>query len=578
MAHFQGGPYFEVLSTSPSSPQNWKISSKLHVKQSYEKDVKGYCLTCEKSVSIELCLSDLNHNKRRFFLTTASKTIKQTALHVSLPMHILKRGIWTNLCIDLQFLISETFRGQTFRTLDFIALCGTFRLRKVFTLKNRPCSYDEYDNDLQVTCFEDLPKTLQFGSGVDYATQLLSPDRLKWIAMQENNPKRVLNDSPVNSRLKPTRETSAQTAQRKPSASQPQEKRLKLPRIAPKAAPSPKPVVVEEKSDKKKAGFLPKIKWDDSKKIVNLNGKPQQKKVEPPSMPSEKEVSDSNTSNHVKPSRLSRNASVNAQSSGRLSRNASFNAPSDHEENPTAYREKTLPEKLSTTLHQQPMPFEKSRAPSKTELTAYIQTPDDDSEYGGADGDFNMNQIIETLDRMIENKDMEAMEDFDIENYNSLEKVTNGLDSIRSSCTNVKVKAELVDGSIGSTKEEFQSRIPAVASKRGILDKKELDNDSLSPARSSVIRSVENSVNNTTSLFAASRPSQNDAKTADVALAAEASAVPAQFEVEEKDSIELEYDLTTGTYIDPKTGKHYEIEASDSDNDDSSSNVNALNS
>ena len=128
-------------------------------------------------MAIELCVSDLSRNHRRFFMSTSHKELKQTALHVNLPLAGIIQGCWITLCIDLASLVSDNFRDQTFKALDTISLSGTFRLRKVFTLKNRPFDTTGEDaNGSQIS--NHLPKALQFPVGVTSVTQVINVDRL----------------------------------------------------------------------------------------------------------------------------------------------------------------------------------------------------------------------------------------------------------------------------------------------------------------------------------------------------------------------------------------------------------------
>lgn len=83
-------------------------------------------------------MTDLNNNKRRFIISSFNKEYKNTALHVMLPFTAVKRGVWLNLCLDLVSLISDCFKGQSFRSLDTIILSGVFRLRKIFSMKCQP--------------------------------------------------------------------------------------------------------------------------------------------------------------------------------------------------------------------------------------------------------------------------------------------------------------------------------------------------------------------------------------------------------------------------------------------------------
>ncbi|KAJ3021937.1 UNVERIFIED_CONTAM: hypothetical protein HDU68_009392 [Siphonaria sp. JEL0065] len=141
-------------------------------------------------MTMEICVSDLNQNKRRFFISTAAKETKNTALHVTLPLGFLKRGVWLNLCFDLISLVGDSFKGQTFRCLDSIALSGTYRLRKVFTMKlPPPDTTDDYElfnepitSTLGLDC---IPKTLQYGIGIDHITQVINLPRIKAVEKLE---------------------------------------------------------------------------------------------------------------------------------------------------------------------------------------------------------------------------------------------------------------------------------------------------------------------------------------------------------------------------------------------------------
>ncbi|KAI8843938.1 hypothetical protein BJ741DRAFT_589608 [Chytriomyces cf. hyalinus JEL632] len=229
---FQGGPCFEVFScqgSTSSALMNWRIHNKQFVKKEYEKDVKGYCFTCEKSgkltlpkdekqsayliqpylilqlyvgvaqhMSLEICVSDLNQSKRRFFLSTAARETKITALHVTLPIGFIKRGMWLNLCFDLLSLVGDSFKGQTFRCLDSISIAGNYRLRKVFTMKLPPPDttddYDIYDDSMEATLGLDcIPRHMQYGVGIDNTTQIINHHRIK--AAEKMELRRALDES-----------------------------------------------------------------------------------------------------------------------------------------------------------------------------------------------------------------------------------------------------------------------------------------------------------------------------------------------------------------------------------------------
>lgn len=59
------------------------------------------------------------------------------------PCHDCTEGAWNNMVIDL-YSYMEAFKGQTYRSLDSIALTGQFKLRRIFTSASEPidCSMD----------------------------------------------------------------------------------------------------------------------------------------------------------------------------------------------------------------------------------------------------------------------------------------------------------------------------------------------------------------------------------------------------------------------------------------------------
>lgn len=204
-SQYQNGPFVEVFSSSGSSStvMNWKVKS---AKKLYEKNVKGYLYQIEKNgrlsmpkddlkqsayliqpylviqcflvagehANFELGLTDVNKNKRRYVISSFNREFKSNTLHVSLPMQDLKRGVWMNLVFDLTQLITSSFRAQTFRALDSIAISGSVKVRRIFTMKMKPKdTTGEYDFATNGT--ESIHKSVQFPIGVDHITQIFKP-------------------------------------------------------------------------------------------------------------------------------------------------------------------------------------------------------------------------------------------------------------------------------------------------------------------------------------------------------------------------------------------------------------------
>ena len=133
------------------------------------------------SFSLEFGVTDSSgNNKRRILLSSNHRDITITQLHARFPLNILRLGIWLNLCLDLQSLVGETFKGQSFKALENLTISASCRLRKIFTMKSQP--FDTTDDDEIYNCentnsgeSENIPKSLQFSTSPDiqHHTQVL---------------------------------------------------------------------------------------------------------------------------------------------------------------------------------------------------------------------------------------------------------------------------------------------------------------------------------------------------------------------------------------------------------------------
>lgn len=132
------------------------------------------------SFSLEFGVTDTGNNKRRILLSSNHRDITITQLHARFPLNILRLGIWLNLCLDLQSLVGETFKGQSFKALENLTISASCRLRKIFTMKLQP--FDTTDDDEIYNCentnsgeLENIPKSLQLSTSPDlqHHTQVL---------------------------------------------------------------------------------------------------------------------------------------------------------------------------------------------------------------------------------------------------------------------------------------------------------------------------------------------------------------------------------------------------------------------
>ncbi|KAK7494008.1 hypothetical protein BaRGS_00014890 [Batillaria attramentaria] len=214
---YQGGSYFEIFSPQGRDPAaNWKIGA--GVKKVYEKDVKGYVyilegtpsttkvhfpkdnkhsiplvqrylvlqlhLTKAQEFSVELGVCDLANNKRRIQLSTALKETQITPLHARIPLCIVRRAVWLNLCLDMVSMVGDTWSGQTFHAVDHITLSANCKLRRIFTMKSQPP--DTTDDDELYSCqssqggeVELIPKQVHLSPDIPQFTQVLTMNKIK---------------------------------------------------------------------------------------------------------------------------------------------------------------------------------------------------------------------------------------------------------------------------------------------------------------------------------------------------------------------------------------------------------------
>ncbi|GAB1298609.1 Protein CFAP20DC [Apodemus speciosus] len=208
---YQGGAFVEIFSAQGKNPgAKWKIlGSPSVIWKEFDKEVKSFVFVLEGSsqtnkiqlpkenkqilgliqrflvlqiyiplgqdFSTELLITDLGNIKRRLYLSTVHKEVSSTPLHAKIPLFMIKRKIWCNLCIDLVAFTSEIFKGAVFQSLDGIIVSANCKLRKIFTLKAKP--QETADKDDEPT--DIIPRSCQLATDVPHVTQLLNMTKLR---------------------------------------------------------------------------------------------------------------------------------------------------------------------------------------------------------------------------------------------------------------------------------------------------------------------------------------------------------------------------------------------------------------
>ena len=214
---YQGGSSVEVFSPVGRDPTaRWRLSSQKHIRKKYDKEVKGFIydiggstqakmalprddrgtlglvqpflvlqlkLPLTRAFSFEICIRGVKSSRpSRILMSTSFKDASVTSLHMQLPLKIVRRGVWTNLVVDMASLADAIF-GFPFRSLDSLAVRGNCKLRRVVTVRAPP-EDDSGDagtlgwvSPYAVTA--PLPRPIEFPSGVAFRTQILSMAKIR---------------------------------------------------------------------------------------------------------------------------------------------------------------------------------------------------------------------------------------------------------------------------------------------------------------------------------------------------------------------------------------------------------------
>ena len=131
--------YEMILSTGnlskmliPKVKKNSKIKT-LSIFQGYV--VFQLYLFTSKQFSIELAISDTTNAKRRLIFSSNNDNLVLNQLHCRIPILELPIGKWINLSIDILSFVSECFKNLTFRSIDYISLSMSGKVRYIFTMR-----------------------------------------------------------------------------------------------------------------------------------------------------------------------------------------------------------------------------------------------------------------------------------------------------------------------------------------------------------------------------------------------------------------------------------------------------------
>ena len=77
-----------------------------------------------------------------------------TALHARIPLGLIIRGQWLNLCFDLRDLVAQLWPGAEFASVELVSVAASCKVRRIATL--RGALADTTEDDVQWHCDRSL--------------------------------------------------------------------------------------------------------------------------------------------------------------------------------------------------------------------------------------------------------------------------------------------------------------------------------------------------------------------------------------------------------------------------------------
>ena len=95
-----------------------------------------FLLLNHKSFSIEIKATDNSDIKRNFIFLTSLKGNIINEYNCQISINNLIINTWINLYIDIGNLLTQCFKFQSLKCIDYIQICGNCKIRKIYAIKN----------------------------------------------------------------------------------------------------------------------------------------------------------------------------------------------------------------------------------------------------------------------------------------------------------------------------------------------------------------------------------------------------------------------------------------------------------
>ena len=92
-------------------------------------------LFTSKGLTIEIAISDTTNAKRRLIFSSNNSDLVINQLHCRIPIFKFPIGRWVNCSIDILSFVSKCYKDLTFRSVDYISLSMSGKVRYIFTMR-----------------------------------------------------------------------------------------------------------------------------------------------------------------------------------------------------------------------------------------------------------------------------------------------------------------------------------------------------------------------------------------------------------------------------------------------------------
>ena len=128
--------------------------------------------------SIEVTVVDGDDTRRRLVFSSSFTEVRATPLHCQVPLRDAPRDEWVNVLLPLDELVPACFPGSVgYKEIEAIAIRGSCRVRKVFTLRGDVAQNQQSWGDAYAGRAFVIPRECDFPPGVRAAAHTVIPGR-----------------------------------------------------------------------------------------------------------------------------------------------------------------------------------------------------------------------------------------------------------------------------------------------------------------------------------------------------------------------------------------------------------------